>query len=43
MRDPGEEITWGELHVGCRNVFAAAGFSEVAHPTHRRVVVRIDL
>jgi GNAT superfamily N-acetyltransferase len=39
---PGEEITWGELHVGSRSIFAAAGFSEVTHPTTRRVVMRID-
>jgi GNAT superfamily N-acetyltransferase len=39
---PGEEITWGELHMGTRSIFAAAGFAEVAHPTPRRVVMRID-
>ena len=39
---PGQEITWGELHIGSRNVFAAAGFAEVSHPTPRRVVMRID-
>ena len=38
----GQEITWGELHVGSRSIFAAAGFSEVTHPTARRVVMRID-
>jgi len=32
-----------ELHVGTRRVFADAGFTEVAHPTKRRVVMRIDL
>jgi GNAT superfamily N-acetyltransferase len=32
----------GELHVGMRSVFAAAGFSEVSRPTVRRVVMRID-
>lgn len=42
ITQPGEEITWGETHVGTRNVFAAAGFTEVAHPTLRRVVMRID-
>ena len=30
------------LHVGSRSIFAAAGFSEVAHPTLRRVVMRIE-
>jgi GNAT superfamily N-acetyltransferase len=39
---PGQEITWGELHVGSRSIFAAAGFVEVSHPTPRRVVMRID-
>ena len=31
-----------ELHVGMRSAFAAAGFSEVARPTSRRAVMRID-
>ena len=39
---PGQEITWGELHVGSRSIFAAAGFTEVSRPTVRRVVMRID-
>lgn len=39
---PGQDITWGELHVGSRSVFEAAGFTEVTHPTPRRVVMRID-
>jgi GNAT superfamily N-acetyltransferase len=39
---PGKEITWGELHVGARQVFAEAGFAEVGHPTPRRVVMRVD-
>lgn len=39
----GEEITWGENHVGVRSIFAGAGFSEVAHPTLRRVVMRLEL
>ena len=39
---PGVETTWGELHVGSRNVFAEAGLDEVAHPTKRRFVMRID-
>ena len=38
----GQEIAWGELHVGSRSIFAAAGFTEVSHPTLRRVVMRID-
>lgn len=40
---PGKEITWGEAHVGVRQVFEDAGFQEVTHPTARRVVMRIDL
>ncbi len=42
VTEPGKEITWGELHVGSRSIFAAAGFAEVSHPTLRRVVMRID-
>jgi GNAT superfamily N-acetyltransferase len=43
LTEPGKEITWGELHVGSRNAFAAAGFREVTRPTKRRVVMRIEL
>jgi GNAT superfamily N-acetyltransferase len=43
LTEPGNKITWGELHVGSRNAFAAAGFREVIRPTKRRVVMRIDL
>jgi GNAT superfamily N-acetyltransferase len=42
ITQPGQEITWGELHVGSRSAFAAAGFTEVTRPTVRRVVMRID-
>jgi GNAT superfamily N-acetyltransferase len=42
LTEPGQEITWGELHVGSRSSFEAAGFEEVGHPTLRRVVMRID-
>jgi hypothetical protein len=42
LTEPGKEITWGELHVGSRSIFAAAGFAEVRRPTQRRVVMRID-
>lgn len=42
ITQPGKEITWGELHVGARQVFADAGFEEVSHPTVRRVVMRVD-
>ena len=42
ITQPGQEITWGELHVGSRQVFAEAGFTEVSHPSPRRCVMRID-
>ncbi len=42
VTDPGQEITWGELYVGSRTMFADAGFTEVSRPTRRRVVMRID-
>lgn len=42
VTEPGANITWGELHMGTVSVFAAAGLSEVSHPTPRRVVMRID-
>jgi GNAT superfamily N-acetyltransferase len=40
---PGHMITWGEIYVGSRGVFAAAGFAEVSHPSLRRVVMRMDV
>lgn len=43
ITQPGKEITWGEVHVGARQVFEAAGFEEVSRPTVRRVVMRIDV
>ena len=42
LTTPGQDITWGEVHVGTRSVFEAAGFAEVSHPTPRRVVMRVD-
>jgi GNAT superfamily N-acetyltransferase len=42
ITQPGQEITWDELRVGSRSIFAAAGFDEIGHPTLRRVVMRID-
>ena len=41
--EPGKDVPWGELHVGHRNIFAAAGFAEISRPTLRRAVMRIDL
>jgi GNAT superfamily N-acetyltransferase len=40
--EPGKELSWGELYVGARQVFAEAGFTEVSHPSRRRAVMRID-
>lgn len=40
--DPGKVVTWGEIHVGHRRVFEAAGFAEVNHPSKRRCVMRVD-
>jgi GNAT superfamily N-acetyltransferase len=42
ITEPGREITWGEVHVGARQVFEDAGFEQVSHPTVRRVVMRIE-
>ena len=42
ITQPGRDITWGELYVGSRSIFADAGFAEVSRPTRRRVVMRID-
>ena len=42
VTQPGVEITWSELHVGSRSIFADAGMRQVAAPTERRVVMRID-
>ena len=42
LTEPGKTITWDELHVGSQQIFEAAGFHEVSHPTKRRVVMRKD-
>jgi len=42
LTQAGQEITWDEINVGTRSMFAAAGFAEVSHPTPRRVVMRVD-
>ncbi|MGM0837313.1 MAG: GNAT family N-acetyltransferase [Bacillota bacterium] len=39
---PGQDIPWGELHVGGHRAFTAAGFREISTPTKRRKVMRID-
>lgn len=40
---PGQTVSWGEMNVGARSTFAAAGFRDVTRPTTRRVVMRLDL
>jgi GNAT superfamily N-acetyltransferase len=42
ITEPGEEIAWGELHVGALRVYEEAGLREVSRPSKRRVVMRID-
>ena len=39
---PGQAAMPVEVHVGSRSAFEEAGFTEVSHPTLRRVVMRID-
>jgi hypothetical protein len=39
---PGQEIAWGEMSVGARSIFEAAGFRQVSHPVPRRVVMRVE-
>jgi GNAT superfamily N-acetyltransferase len=43
LTSPGQDITWGELNVGTRSMFEAAGFTEVSRPSLRRVVMRVEL
>jgi GNAT superfamily N-acetyltransferase len=40
--EPGQRISWDEIHVGSPAIFAAAGLVEVSHPTVRRIVMRLD-
>jgi GNAT superfamily N-acetyltransferase len=42
ITEPGVDIPWGEAHVGALDVLLEAGFVEIAHPTKRRYIVRID-
>jgi len=39
---PGQTVSWGEMNVGSRGTFAAAGLHEVSRPTARRAVMRLD-
>jgi GNAT superfamily N-acetyltransferase len=42
LTEPGQRISWDEIHVGTPSMFAAAGLAEVARPTKRRIVMRVD-
>jgi GNAT superfamily N-acetyltransferase len=42
ITEPGQRISWDEIHVGTRSIFEAAGLAEVHRPTLRRLVMRID-
>ena len=42
LTTPEQTISWDELHVGSRSMFERAGFTQVTHPTPRRVVMRVD-
>lgn len=42
MNTKGQDVPWGELHVGSRSIFTAAGFKEINRPTPRRSVMRIE-
>ena len=42
LLQPGEQTTSGEMLVGSRSVYAAAGMTEVSRPSPRRAVMRID-
>jgi GNAT superfamily N-acetyltransferase len=42
LTQPGQRISWDEIHVGSRSIFEAAGLVQVHKPTLRRVVMRID-
>ncbi len=39
----GSKVIWDELSIGPLGPFIAAGFTEVSHPTKRRVVMRLEL
>ena len=42
LTEPGQTISWDEIHVGSPSIFAAAGLAEVNRPTKRRLVMRVD-
>jgi len=42
LTEPGQTISWDEIHVGTLGFFEAAGLEVVARPSKRRVVMRVD-
>lgn len=42
ITQPGQDVAWGELHVGSLGTFVDLGFVEVSRPTKRRAVMRVD-
>ena len=38
----GNQVIWDEMSVGSVGPFVAAGFTEVTHPTKRRLVMRLE-
>ncbi|HEY0375031.1 MAG TPA: GNAT family N-acetyltransferase [Amnibacterium sp.] len=43
LTEEGADVPWGETHVGTARQFAREGFVEVAHPTLRRLVMRLEV
>jgi hypothetical protein len=42
LTSPGQAVPSAALYVGTRQMFAAAGFTDVSYPAPGRVVMRID-
>ena len=42
LTQPGQRISWVEIHVGSRSIFDSAGLVQVHKPTLHRVVMRSD-
>lgn len=40
ITEPGQDITWGETHVGTRSMFERAAMTEIRRASLRRVVMR---
>ena len=43
ITEPGEDVSSGEMLVGSRGIYAAAGMTEISRPSLRRAVMRIEL